>query len=58
MASTVRSHRGEAGLWKMLAIGVLALLAFIWWDTYTAAGPGRSRTTAQYRNDFGKSDVL
>ena len=38
MASTVRSHRGEAGLWKMLAIGVLALLAFIWWDTYTAAG--------------------
>ena len=40
MASTVRSHRGEAGLWKMLAIGVLALLAFIWWDTYTAAGAG------------------
>ena len=38
MASTVRSHHGEAGLWKMLAIGVLALLAFIWWNTYTAAG--------------------
>ena len=38
MASTIRSHHGEAGLWKMLAIGVLALLAFIWWDTYTAAG--------------------
>lgn len=38
MASTVRSHRGEPGLWKMLAIGVLALLAFIWWNTYTAAG--------------------
>ena len=38
MASTIRSHRADAGLWKMLAIGVLALLAFIWWDTYTAAG--------------------
>ena len=38
MASTIRSHRADAGLWKMLAIGVLALLAFIWWDTHTAAG--------------------
>jgi hypothetical protein len=35
--ASIRSHGGEAGLWKMLAIGVLALLAFIWWDTYTAA---------------------
>jgi hypothetical protein len=38
MASTIRSHRADAGLWKMLAVGVLALLAFIWWDTYNAAG--------------------
>jgi hypothetical protein len=38
MASTVRSHRADAGLWKMLAVGILALLAFIWWDTYSAAG--------------------
>jgi hypothetical protein len=38
MASTIRSHRADAGLWKMLAIGVFGLLAFIWWDTYTAAG--------------------
>ena len=38
MASTIRSHRADAGLWKMLAVGILALLAFIWWDTYSAAG--------------------
>jgi hypothetical protein len=38
MASTIQSHRTDASLWKMLAIGILALLAFIWWDTYSAAG--------------------
>jgi hypothetical protein len=38
MASTIQSRRADASLWKMLAIGILALLAFIWWDTYTAAG--------------------
>src|SRR5215470_16704484 len=38
MASTSRSHRADAGLWKMLAVGILALLAFIWWDTYSATG--------------------
>jgi len=38
MASTIRSHRADAGLWKMLAVGILALLAFIWWDTYSATG--------------------
>ena len=38
MASTIRSHRADASLWKMLAVGILALLAFIWWDTYSAAG--------------------
>jgi hypothetical protein len=24
MASTIRSHRADAGLWKMLAVGILA----------------------------------
>ena len=38
MASTIRSHRADAGLWKMLAVDILALLAFIWWDTYSATG--------------------
>ncbi|HEY6701824.1 MAG TPA: hypothetical protein VI137_13605 [Pseudolabrys sp.] len=38
MASINRSHRGEASLWKLWATGILALLAFIWWNTYTAAG--------------------
>ena len=38
MASTIRSHRADAGLWKMLTVGILALLAFIWWDTYSATG--------------------
>lgn len=38
MASINRSHRGEASPWKLLAVGILALLAFIWWNTYTAAG--------------------
>ena len=38
MASIIRSHHGEASLWKLWAIGILALLAFIWWNTYTAAG--------------------
>lgn len=38
MASIIRSHRGEPNVWKMLALGILALVAFIWWNTYTAAG--------------------
>ncbi|MGA7583909.1 MAG: hypothetical protein WBW59_21860 [Pseudolabrys sp.] len=38
MASIIRSHRGEPSVWKMLALGILALVAFIWWNTYTAAG--------------------
>ena len=38
MASTIRSHRADSGQLKMLALGILALLAFVWWDTYTAAG--------------------
>ena len=48
MASTIRSHRVDAGLWKMLAIGVLALLAFIWWDTYTAVG---ARTVLEHQRN-------
>ena len=37
MASTIRSHRADAGLWKMLAVGILALPR-LHWDTYSAAG--------------------
>jgi len=32
------THRAGASLWKMLAVGILAHRAFIWWDTYSAAG--------------------
>lgn len=59
MASTIRSHRADAGLWKMLAIGVFGLLAFIWWDTYTAAG---ARAALEHQRNaemaFGKPHAL
>jgi len=58
MANSIRSHRADAGVWKMLAVGILALLAFIWWDTYTASASivvRGAKTEATVGSDRGAS---